>query len=183
MEPSVDTRTWSDAELMALPDAGVKYELVQGEIVAGPAGFRHEMIGARLIQILGLFVQKAHMGVVCGSSLGCRMDNGNLRSPDVSFVSQTRIEAMGGDVEGFLKGAPDLAVEILSPSDSIGRLNEKAVEYFENGSRLVWIINPEDRTVTVQSPDGPEKIVGPEGVITGEDPVPGFSMPVMDLFP
>ncbi len=181
MEPSIVKREWTEAELMALPDVDGKYELVEGELVVSPTGFRHEsMVGRLIFRLLGI-ARERELGEVCGSSLGCWMKNGNLRSPDVSFVSKARVEALGNAVDNFLQGAPDLAVEILSPSDSISKLKDKAVEYFESGAQLVWIVDPRHKTVTVIYPGKPERVLGMDDRLDGEDLIPGFSMPVSEL--
>jgi len=174
-------KVWTEAELMSLPDTPGKYEIVEGELVVTPAAtFRHDIIGALLIIKLGQFVLEHDLGRVGGSTLGCWMKSGNFRSPDVSFVSWTRFDELGQDVDGFLKGAPDLAVEILSPSNTVHAMKKKALEYFESGSRLVWLIAPDNRTVTVLRLDGSETIV--TDTLTGEDVIPGFSVEVSELF-
>ncbi|MFH0822899.1 MAG: Uma2 family endonuclease [Pseudomonadota bacterium] len=183
MQLSSEKRTWTEAELMSLPDIAGKYELVEGEPVLTPAAtFRHEIVGTQLIIRLGQFVLDQKLGRVGGSSLGCWMRNGNLRCPDVSFISMERSGELGQDIDGFLKGAPDLAVEILSPSNTVKALKEKAVEYFDSGSKLVWIVNPYDRTVLVLRPDQSESLLTAADSLDGEDVVPGFSLAMGELF-
>jgi Uma2 family endonuclease len=182
MEPATEHK-WTEAELMSLPDIPGKYEIVEGELVVTPgATFKHEVIGMFLGTKLNIFVMEHSLGHVAGSSLSCWMKSGNLRCPDVSFVSQTRFDELEQDVDGFLKGAPDLAVEVLSPSNTVPAMKKKALEYFESGSRLVWIVGPEDRTVTVLRPDGSEGVLTGADSLDGEDVVPGFSVVVSELF-
>lgn len=182
MQLSTDKKSWTEAELMSLPDAGGKYELVEGELVVTPANIRHEIIGSCLIIELGLFVRQHKLGRVGGSNLGCWMKNGNLRCPDVSYISMDRFRRIGRDLEGFLKGAPDLAVEVISPSNTIKSVKEKSLEYFDSGSRLVWIVNPYDRTVLVLRPDGSERLLCLSDSLDGEDVIPRFSLVVSELF-
>ncbi|MFH1115214.1 MAG: Uma2 family endonuclease [Pseudomonadota bacterium] len=183
MEPATEHehKVWTEAELMSLPDIPGKYEIIEGELVVTPgATFKHEVIGSRLIIRLGQFVEDHDLGYVGGSSLSCWMKSGNLRSPDVSFVSRTRFDELEQDVDGFLKGAPDLAVEVLSPSNTIPAMKKKALEYFESGCKLVWLIAPDTRSVTILRPDGSETTV--TEILTGEDVVPGFEIAVSELF-
>jgi len=165
---------------MRLPDVGGKYELIEGELVVVAAGLEHETLVFRLILALGNFIQKYSLGHVFGSNLGYWMRNGNLRSPDISFVAKDRLDDITRDPKGFLHGTPDLAIEILSPSNTVQAMKKKSVEYFENGSRLVWIVAPADRTVVVLRPDGSEATV--TDTLDGEDVVPGFSLVVSELF-
>lgn len=182
MEPGTEKKTWTEAQLMSLPDVAGKYEVVAGELIVGPTGLRHEMPAARLIGALVPFVQARKLGEVCGSSLGCSMTNGNLRSPDVSSISMDRIEAPGTRIDQFFQGAPDLCVEVLSPSDSIARVKAKASEYFESGARLVWIIGPAARSALVVRPDHSEQSIAVDGRLDGEEVIPGFQMSLADLF-
>ena len=182
MQLSTEKKTWTEAELMSLPDVGGKYELVEGELVVTPAGYKHEFIVVRLIHALESFAKGTRLGKVGASNLGYWMNNGNLRCPDVSFVEKGRFKNMIRDSEGFLHGAPGLAVEIVSPSDTIKSMKEKAVEYFDSGSKLVWIVIPDDQTVAVLRHDGSEGVLTVADTLDGEDVVPGFSLVVGKLF-
>ncbi|MFC1834489.1 Uma2 family endonuclease [Thermodesulfobacteriota bacterium] len=182
MQLSNEKKAWTESRLMSLPDVGGKHELVEGELVVTPTNFGHEIIGSCLIMELRLFVKQNKLGHVGGSSLGCWISNGNVRSPDVSFVSTKRLKELGQDMRGFLKGAPDLAVEIISPSNTVNDMREKAVEYFESGSKLVWIVSPDDETVVVLRPSGSERVLNVTDSLDGEDVIPGFSLVVSELF-
>lgn len=182
MKTTIEHKEWTEESLMSLPDNGNKYEIVKGKLKMNPAGFEHESIGARLISALEKFVRENKLGIVCGSSAGYWMKSGNFRSPDVSFVGKERLKGFKRPPKGFFKGAPDLAVEILSPSDTVEGLHEKIVEYFNNGSHLVWVINPEEQIVLIYHTQQPEKLLRKEDNLYGEDIVPGFSLSVSDLF-
>lgn len=95
---------------------------------------------------------------------------------------RSRTSVKGQNLEGFLKGAPDLAVEILSPSNTVKEMKDKALEYFESGSKLVWIVKPYDRSVVVLRPDGSERVLSVTDSLDGEDVIPGFSLVVGELF-
>ncbi len=167
--------------MLSLPDVAGKYELVEGELVLiPPATFRRAVMTARLATGIHRFARTRRLGNILGSRLGCWMNTGNLRSPEIPFISRERIK--GQNPEGFLNGAPELAVEILSPSDTVTSMKEKAVEYFESGSRLVWTVNPYDQSALVLHPDGSETVLTATDTLDGEDCVPGFSLAIGDLF-
>ena len=182
METIVVKKTWTEKELMDLPNNGNKYELINGELIMGPTGIEHEDIGARLLAALERFVLEHKLGIMCGSSAGYLMKSGNLRSPDVSFISKKRLQGFKRPPKGFFKGSPDLAVEILSPSDTIENLHEKIVEYFGNDTKLVWVINPEEQVILVYHSQRPDKLLSGNDILNGEDIFTGFTLPVSELF-
>lgn len=171
----------TDEELLSLPDDGYKYEYVKGELRVSPAGLKHEEIGIRLASLLLNYVKGSQLGKVYGSSTGYRLPNGNLRSPDVSFVSRERLPG-GESPEGFAHFAPDLAVEILSPSDRMDEINEKIAEYFDNGTILVWVIDPKNQSASVYSSPSDVRVLEANDELMGEDVIPGFRCQVRDLF-
>ncbi|HYF51689.1 MAG TPA: Uma2 family endonuclease [Planctomycetota bacterium] len=177
------TKQWTEAELMALPRDGRKREFISGEIVVSPAGgFLHGDVAVAIASLLYAHVRARKLGYVFDGQTGFWMMSGNLLSPDVSFVAQSRFS---GDERptGFLHGAPDLAVEILSPSQSQKELDEKCRELLANGSRLVWIVSPLERSVRVLSREAAEQIRGERDTIDGGAVLPEFSVPVSDFFP
>jgi Uma2 family endonuclease len=103
-----------------------------------------------------------------------------VRGPDVAVTLERR--ATEGVPGGWVRGAPDLAVEVLSPSDSASAMHQKTLEYFDAGARLVWIVDPHSRTVTVLRPDGSATVVRDVGTLDGEDVLEGFSLEVAELF-
>lgn len=182
METTVVKKNWTEKELMVLPNNGNKYELINGELIMGPTGIEHEDIGARLLAALERFVLEHKLGIMCGSSAGYWMKPGNLRSPDVSFISKKRLQGFKRPPKCFFKGSPDLAVEILSPSDTIENLHEKIVEYFENDTTLVWVINPEEQVILVYHSPRPDKLLRGSDILNREDIFTGFTFPVSELF-
>jgi Uma2 family endonuclease len=111
------------------------------------------------------------------------MKNGNKRSPDISFVSREKLKGLTELPDGFLDGAPDLAIEVLSPNNTIAEIDQKIVEYFENGSRLVWVINLKLRYVLVyRSALEPDRLLKQSDTLDGEDVIAGFTMPLCELF-
>ena len=182
METTVAKKTWTEKELLSLPENGYKHELVNGELVMVPAGMEHENIVIKLSAALERFVSERKLGAVFGSSAGYRMKSGNLRSPDVSFISKKRLQGFKRPPKGFFKGSPDLAVEILSPSDTMENLHERIVEYFENDTKLVWVINPEEQVILVYHSPRPDKLLAGSDILNGEDIFTGFTLPVSELF-
>ncbi len=106
----------------------------------------------------------------------------NFLSPDVSFLAKERFQGLKRPPKKFFDGAPDLLVEILSPSDTVELLHEKIVEYFENGTRLLWVVNPAEQIVLVYHMQQPDRLLRSGEVMDGEQLIPGFTMPVAQLF-
>ena len=182
MEAITERKIWTDEELMSLPDDGFKYELVDGEIVGSEKEFGHGRICYQLGVELNHAAEKSRSGIVVASSTGFRMRSGNVLCPDASFISIARIRAIGGMPDGFFEGAPDLAVEVLSPNDRIHALHRKLVKYFENGTKLCWVVNPKEETVYVYHSPARDTILTKVDTLDGEDVVPGFKLPVSELF-
>jgi Uma2 family endonuclease len=174
------TRVWTDEELMRLPDDGRKYELVDGELVVSPAGGRHGRTVVKLTVRLGAFVAEHRLGEVFDSSTGYRLPSGNLRSPDVSFVTADRL-AQSGVPKGFLHLPPDLAVEVLSPDDRPRPVMDKVGEYLAAGVRMVWVIDPDGEKAAAYRSLTDVHQIGPEESLQGEDVVPGFVCPLSAL--
>ncbi|MFH1117145.1 MAG: Uma2 family endonuclease [Pseudomonadota bacterium] len=121
-------KKWTEADLMSLPDVGGKYELIEGEVLVTPADYIHDDLVADLISRLRPFVRKQGLGRIFASNAGYWMKGGNLRCPDVSFVTTERLADMIRKGESFLHGAPDLAIEVLSPSNTVPAMKNKAAE-------------------------------------------------------
>lgn len=169
-------------EYAALPDRGHRHALVAGYVVAEPFPVaRHDRIRGRIERLLYAFVTRHALGEVfadVGYLLAERPDT--VRGPDVSFVSKTRLE--GFDDRRFFRGAPDLAVEILSPSNRPAEIHAKVADYLAAGARLCWVVDSDRQRVTVY-----RKLLFPshfsaDDVLDGEDVLPGFSIAVAALF-
>ncbi len=184
IENPPEKKIWTDAEFMALNEDGHRYEIVNGELIdMGNSGAKHGYVCSILMICLGGYVLQQKLGAMFDSSTAFKMKSGNKRSPDISFVAKERLQGLEELPDGFLEGAPDLAVEILSPSNTVEEIYNKLVEYFENGSRLVWVVNPKEHYVLVyRSSQEPDRLLKSTDSLDGEDIVPGFSLPVTDLF-
>jgi Uma2 family endonuclease len=139
-------RRLTEEEFLRFPDDGRKYELVEGEAREVPAGVLHDAIVMRIGFLMYPSAQK--VGFLAASSAGFKMVTGNIRSPDVSLVLRERLPE-GKPPQGFLEGAPDLAIEVLSPNEDWAELGRKLGEYFASGSKEVWLVDPEKHMVTV----------------------------------
>jgi len=173
---------WTDKALMALPQDGRKYEVVEGDLTVSPTGFPHGFFASRLSAAIQVFVHERHLGVVVDSSTGFRMKSGDCLSPDVSFISKFRLRPPQAWSKGFFEGAPDLAAEILPPGESRKALQHKLSEYFANGTRLAWVFNPKDRSVEIHTPAGLTERLGGNQAIGGGLILPGFALPLQDFF-
>ncbi|MCS7031042.1 MAG: Uma2 family endonuclease [Gloeomargarita sp. SKYG116] len=177
-------REWTDAEWLALPQDGHRYELVNGELVdMGSAGMAHGEIGAYLGGCLAIYVRRHKLGIVCDGSTAFTLKSGNRRSPDIAFVRRERLQGFTQPFHGFFAGSPDLVVEILSPGNTVAEMHEKIEEYFQNQTRLVWVIHPAERFVLVYHQPEPDSFLRINDILDGEDVVPGFTLPVAELFP
>jgi Uma2 family endonuclease len=145
--PSKRKRKLTEAGFLRLPDDGRKYELVDGEAKGIPTAHDHAVIGMRLGARI-LSCASSRRGYVAGSQAGFRMLSGNIRSPDVAFTLKERLPD-GKPSKGFEEGAPDLAVEIVSPNEDAADLLRKVGEYFASGAQQVWLLFPETRTVNL----------------------------------
>lgn len=180
---AVIKKVWTDEEFMALPDDGDHYEIVDGELVVmANSGVEHGYIATILVMFLASFVRSHKLGIICDSSTAFTMKLGNKRSPDVSFIAKERLQGLKRLPQGSWQGAPDLAIEILSPNNTVAEIHLKIVEYFENGTRLVWVINPEEQYVLVYHKPQPDKLLQITDHLDGEDIIPGFALAVSELF-
>jgi Uma2 family endonuclease len=161
-----------------------KYELQAGLLVSEPhPGTRHARVAGRLVFLLSQFVVPRGLGWVLTAEGGFLLASRppTVRIPDVSFVSRSRGE---GHMDSTLPfpGAPDLAVEVLSPSNTPAEMHAKVADYLAAGCPLVWLVDPASETVTVhRSLLSPKTLSGPD-VLDGDEVLPGFSAPVAELF-
>jgi Uma2 family endonuclease len=183
MTISTEKKTWTDEEFMAMPDEGGCYELVNGELVdMGNSGMEHGYFASILNIHLGGYILSKKLGVTCDSSTAFTMKSGNKRSPDFSFVSKERLKGVKRLPKGFFQGAPDLAVEVISSNNTFEEIHNKLIEYFDSGCRLAWAINPDERYVLVYRQPEPNQLLRNVDNLDGEEVVPGFTLPLSELF-
>ena len=183
-EVITEKKVWTDAEFMALSQDGYHYEIVNGELIdMGNSGALHGYVCSTLMILLGGYIRTHKLGAMFDSSTAFTMKSGNKRSPDLSFFAKARLQNITKLPLGFLKGAPDLVVEVLSPGNTVEEIHEKLVEYFENGTRLAWIVHPNEHYVLVyRSAQEPDRLLKTIDTLDGEEVIPGFTLAVGDLF-
>jgi len=147
-----------------------------------PAGSEHGMIAASIAALLREFVKPRRLGVVLGAETGFKItqDPDTVRAPDVAFIRADRIgEKLP---KGYFPGAPDLAVEVLSPDDRAGEVFEKVQNWLDAGCTAVWVVDPKSQTVTVYDAARNAVVLKATQTIDGGDLLPGFSSPVAEFF-
>ncbi len=147
-----------------------------------PAGFRHGRIACAVAAMLRDFVHGRGLGVVLSAETGFQIarDPDSVRAPDVAYVATERIPET--EPVGFFSGAPDLAVEVLSPSDAAGDVLAKVQDWLDAGCRAVWVVDPKTRTVTVYRSRRQIAVLSESDTLDGGEVVPGFRVPVAELF-
>ena len=148
-----------------------------------PAGGRHGQVAHKAGLVIGNHVLAPNLGRVFAAETGFLLQRGpdTVRAPDVAFVAGDRLGA--ADVPaGFLEMAPDLAVEVVSPSDSAAAVQAKVDDWLRAGTRLVWVMYPETRSVTAHRPARPATVVPEPGALDGAPVFSDFKIPVRDLF-
>lgn len=172
-------------DLLTLPDDGYFYELDRGRLIRmSPSSTWPNTVASEILTALNSFVRPRKLGRVGGGEGGFLLftEPDTVRAPDVWFIRTERLEGGRLPRRGYVKVAPDIAVEVNSPSDRQGDVLRKVAEYLAAGTRLVWIIYPESRTAVIYRPEGPPEIIGEDGVLDGEDIVPGFTLALRDVF-
>lgn len=169
-------------ELLRIREDSVRHELVRGELRVSPRpGFRHGRRALRVGRLLESHAERTGSGVAVGEAgFVLSRDPDTVRGPDAAFVSMERFEAVG-ETEKFWPGAPDLAVEVVSPSDTFREVQEKAREWVAAGAVAVLVLDPEERTATVYRAGGDSHIYAGEDRLDLDDAVPGFAVTVTEL--
>ena len=171
-------------ELLRMPDDDFRYELVRGDLRRmALAGNVHGRVTMSFAWHLARHIEENRLGTVYAAGTGFRLaaDPDTVRAPDVAFVSRDRVEAVG-QVEGFWPEAPRLAVEVISPGDSYADVEEKVFDWLDAGTKMVVVINPRQRTATVYRSPNDISALSEADVLDGGDVVPGFELPVREIF-
>jgi Uma2 family endonuclease len=171
-------------QLLRMPDDGYRYELIAGELrKTALAGWRHGATGGRLHGWLGHHIQERRLGRVFLANTGFLLarDPDTVRAPDIAFIGKDHLPASEPE-EAFWPGAPDLAVEVVSPGDTLGEIDERVEMWLDAGARMVWVVNPEWRSVTVYRSATDIKTLTEKDGLEGEEVVPGFLCRIRDIF-
>jgi len=172
--------TATEADLLHLVERDRLCELIDHTLVEKPVGYWEALVASTIAKILGNYVDDRDLGAVSGPDSTMRMKSGNVRLPDVAFVSNDCLPKTMAPIPPL---SPDLAVEVLSKSNTPAEMQQKLREYFQSGTRLAWLVDVETRKISVyHAPEEPTRVLGESELLDGEDVVPGFSVPVADLF-
>jgi len=182
----VEHELMTAAELLRMPDDGFRYELVQGELhKMSPASYEHGQIAMEIGSSLKVYVKAHQLGVVCAAETGFELahDPDTVRAPDVAFVSRTHAAA-AKTAHGYFPGAPDLVVEVISPDDRYTEVDTKVEDWLDAGVRMVIVINPRrrHRTVAVHRSTVDVTTLTLDDTLDGGDVVPGWRLPVREIF-
>lgn len=181
---STEVQLMTADELLALPRGQFRYELINGELKKmSPAGHDHGRIAMELAGPLQLFVKKKKLGKIYAAETGFVLTTNpdTVRAPDIAFIRQERVGQVGRS-KGYWIGPPDLAVEVISPSDTVGEVEGKVHMWLERGTRLVWVVSPKLCNVTVYRSLTDIKILTEKNTLDGGDVVPGFQIPIAEIF-
>jgi Uma2 family endonuclease len=180
MSITTQTHLMTAEELGNLPDSPDRHELIKGELLTMPPVMHlHGRVAANLTILLGLHVKAHRLGqVVTESGYKLESDPDTVLGPDLSFISTERLDQ---PEDRYYEGPPDLAIEVLSPSDRKGYIERKLGLYLARGTRSIWLVNPRRRTVEVVSSTGERRTLHETDELI-DDTVPGFRVKVSEIF-
>ena len=182
--PAAPAPAMTVEDLLRMPRDGYRYELLNGELTKTmSAGYAHGLYASNIHMSLGAHVNERRLGRVVSAEATFLLaeDPAHARIPDVAFVSAAR-DAAVVDIESAFPGPPDLAVEVVSPSDRLTQVHEKALDWIARGARMVVVANPRRREAQVYRPGADVQTLRASDVLDGGDVVPGWRMPVADIF-
>lgn len=180
------TKQVTAEELLLMPQDGSRYELVKGELrKMSPAGNEHGYLAGEIFGELRSYVKANDLGRTYAAETGFTISSNpdTVRAPDAAFVKRERVEKVGR-VAGYWPGAPDLAVEVVSPNDTYAQVTEKALAWLEAGTLMVLVLDPGEAryTVTVYRSATDIRVLSEGDAIDGADVVPGWKLSVAELF-
>jgi Uma2 family endonuclease len=173
------TKLITAEELFEMGDVG-RVELIRGEIVPmSPAGSEHGRIAAKVLQLIGSFIGTRKLGVVFAAETGFTIERApdSVRAPDVSFVTTGRY----APTPKYFEGAPDLAVEVMSPPDRWSEVTEKIDGWLGAGCKSCWVVDPKTKSITVYGARQVHRF-RTRDVLRDETVLPGFELPVEEVF-
>jgi Uma2 family endonuclease len=181
---STTTQLMTAEELLRLPDSPYRHELVKGELITMTLpGEEHGAVIMNLAIPLGYYVKSNDLGVMYGAETGFQIERNpdTVLGPDIAFVRKDRVKKTGIS-KGYRFGAPELVVEVISPSDSMKKVEQKVQRWLSAGARIVWAVDLKTRTVKVYEGSDAVTVLGEADQLTGGTVVPGFRMPVAEVF-
>ena len=171
-------------ELEKMPKEKGRFELAKGELIKmPPAGYVDGEIAANILLLIGNYIKKHGLGKVFAAETGffLSQDPDTVRAPDVAFVTPEHARQQERR-QGFFVGPPDLAVEVVSPSESVEEVQAKLLDYLLAGTQMVWIVYPLTRTITVYHSLDQSQVLTQNDTLEGGAVLPGFSIPVAEIF-
>ena len=159
------------------------YELINGVLVEKVMGFLEGQIALLISQHLLAFVKKNDLGVVGGVDSPLQIREGQVRIPDISFISWTRLPNQQSPTAPIPDLVPDLAVEVISKGNTTDEMNRKLIDYFDAGVRQVWYVHPASKTVHVYDSPDDSIVLEESDTLDGSEILPGFAMPIKEIFP
>jgi Uma2 family endonuclease len=180
-DPPPGTATEEDVVALEARDNRL-FELVDGVLVEKAMGFYESYLAMRLAQFLLAFVEQHDLGIVAGADGMLRLAPGLVRIPDVSFVSWDKLPQRQIPRQPIPDLAPDLVVEVLSEGNTPREMDQKLLEYFSAGVRLVWYVLPDLQQVHVYTAPDQRQIITADHTLHGGEVLPGFTLPVHRLF-
>ncbi len=177
-------RLMTAEELLNMPDDSFRYELVRGELrKMPPAGYVHGEYAMSVGAPLAIHVKANRLGKVYAAETGFKLGSNPdlVRAPDAAFVNRERVEE-AGDALGFFPGAPDIAVEVISPSDRYTDVDEKVADWLDAGTLAVVLVDPRRRVVKVHRSMTDIVVLTEGDTLEVDDVVPGWQMPVGEIF-
>jgi Uma2 family endonuclease len=184
MATTVQKQLMTAEELLRMPDNGLRTELVRGELrTMAPANHTHGYLTVNVTIALAHYVKAKNLGRVYAAETGfiLERDPDTVRAPDVAFIRRERLPE-AEKTEGYWPGPPDLAVEVISPSEAYVDVEEKVYDWLNTGTRMVVVVNPRKRLVTVYRSISDMVILTDKDTLDGGDVVPGWTMAVADIF-
>ena len=178
------TTPFTAEQLLEMRDDGFRYELIDGELKRmSPGNWEHGAIVGYLNTVLGHYIQTNRLGRIFGAETGfmLRRNPDTVRAPDIAFIRQQNLPLTPPE-SAYWPGAPYLAVEVVSPGDTMREVDEKVQTWLHSGTKAVWVVNPKWRNVTAYHSSSDIKIFTEVDELSGGATVPGFSHPVADIF-
>jgi Uma2 family endonuclease len=180
-EPAVVSALMTADELLQMPHDGRRYELVKGELKEmSPAGPQHGRVANNIAFLITQYVKEKNLGAVYAAETGFKLKEkpDTVRAADAAFVAKERIPAEG-EPTGYWAIAPDLVVEVVSPSDSAQAIQAKVAEWLAAGCGLVWVVYPETQTVMEYRSSSTIRVLSTQEALDGGEVLPGFTSPVL----
>lgn len=178
------TKLMTAEDLECMEDDGWRHELIRGELIQmPPASHRHSLLAAWIVTVLNMHIRSQQLGNVTGADGGYILSRNPdvVVAPDAAFVRTDRLPPEE-EISTYLELAPDLAVEVVSPSDRMHDVSDKVMLYLNAGTQMVWVVQPNLKTVTVHYPDHTAKILTTDDEIDGGDVLPSFRLPLSEIF-